>query len=249
MHRVNNLKNDLINKKCVKIIAGINNFDIERVKKVVSAADQGNASAVDVAARQDIIYVAKELTNIPVFVSSIKPEELAMAAKEGADVLEVGNFDALYADGLRVTAEDVLDITKRTLDLVGNDIMMSVTVPGHINVGEQIRLAQELELLGIHIIQTEGAAISNASSDGARGLVEKAHVSIANTIELARNVDIPIMTASGITVTTASLAIAAGASAVGIGSAVNKLDSTLGMIAVVRSIVNAVNPVKEETLV
>ena len=249
MHRTNILKNSLKNKNCVKIIAGINNFDIERIKKVVSAADQGNATAVDVAARKDIIYVAKELTNIPIFVSSIKPEELAMAAKEGADVLEIGNFDALYNDGLRITAEEVLNITKRTLDLVGNNIMISVTVPGHIKVGEQVKLAQELEALGIDIIQTEGAAISNPCSDGARGLIEKAHVSIANTIELARNVDIPVMTASGITVTTASLAIAAGASAVGIGSAVNKLDSTLGMIAVVRAVVNALNPVKETTLV
>ena len=250
MNRIESLKRDLREKRCVKIIAGINNFDMEKVKKVVVAADQGNASAVDVAAREDIIFVTKEITDIPVFVSSIKPEELAMAARAGADVLEIGNYDALYADGLRISAEEVLEITRKTIELVGKDVMLSVTIPGHIDVSEQIHLAQELEMLGVDLIQTEGAAITDAKSAGARGLIEKAHVSISNTIELVRNVNIPVMTASGITPTTASLAFAAGASAIGVGSCVNKLNSTLEMLAVIRSIVETVNvKSREEALV
>jgi len=244
MNRIESLKNQLREKTCVKVIAGIDNFDIEKVKQVVTAAQQGGASAVDVAARKDIIEITKELTDMPVFVSSINPEELAMAAKNGADVLEIGNFDALYKKGLRITAQEVIDITKRTIDLAGNDVMISVTVPGHIDISEQIALAQELETLGIDLIQTEGAAITEPKSAGARGLIEKAQVSIANTIELVRNIEIPVMTASGISTTTAPLAIAAGASAVGIGSCVNKLNSTLAMIAEVRSIVEAVKNVK-----
>ena len=47
------------------------------------------------------------------------------------------------------------------------------------------------------------------------------------------------MTASGISVKTVSMAFAAGASAVGIGSAVNKCDSLISMIATVRSIMDA----------
>jgi len=158
--------------------------------------------------------------------------------------LEIGNYDKLYADGLRISAKEVLNITRKTLELVGEGIMLSVTVPGHIDIREQIKLAQDLELMGINLIQTEGAAIANAESSGARGLLEKAHISISNTIELVRNVDIPVMTASGITVTTAALAIAAGASAIGIGSCVNKLNSTIEMIAVIRSIVQSVNGVR-----
>lgn len=244
MDKMNVLKQHLSEKKCVKVIAGIDNFDIEKVKKIVSAADQGNASAVDVAAREDIIRAAKKLTNLPIFVSSIDPQELKIAADNGADVLEIGNYDALYRKGLRITADEILKLTRETISLVGKNVMLSVTVPGHIEVSEQIKLAQDLEDMGVELIQTEGAAIANVASAGARGLLETAQISIANTIEIVRNVTIPVMTASGITVTTAPLAIAAGASAVGVGSCVNKLESTFEMMVTVRSIVESVNSVK-----
>ena len=91
--------------------------------------------------------------------------------------------------------------------------------------------------LNIDLIQTEGAATVEAQSNGARGLLETAQVSIANTIELARNVEIPVMTASGLTPTTVALAFAAGASAVGVGSCINKLRSEIEMIATASSIV------------
>lgn len=49
------------------------------------------------------------------------------------------------------------------------------------------------------------------------------------------------MTASGITPQTAPLAFAAGASAVGVGSAVNKLKTQIAMAQTVRELVGAVN--------
>lgn len=241
MDKVESLKRSLREKRCVKVISGINNFNIEKVKKVVTAAEQGGATAVDIAAREDLIYVTREITDLPIFVSSIKPEELKMAVDNGADVLEIGNYDALYNEGLRITAEEVLEITRKTRELVGNNVMLSVTVPGHIDIAEQIELAKELETFGVDLLQTEGAAVSNVQSHGTQGLLEKAQVSIANTIELTRNVNIPVMTASGITQVTAPLAIAAGASAIGVGSCVNKLESTLEMVSTVRSIVQSVN--------
>jgi thiamine monophosphate synthase len=244
MNNIEALKRSLQEKRCVKIISGIDNFDLEKVKKVLLAAEKGNANAVDVAAREDIVRLAKETTELPVFVSSINPEELKIAADCGADVLEIGNYDALYKKGLRITAEEILNITQKTIDLTEKQVMLSVTVPGHIDIAEQINLAIRLEELGVDLIQTEGAAIANVANAGARGLLETATVSIANTIEIARNVSIPVMTASGITVTTAPLAIAAGASAVGVGSCVNKLDSVIEMIATVKSIVESVNELK-----
>lgn len=245
-HRL--IREKLNENKFVKIIAGINNFDTEKVKNVVLAADKGNADAVDVAAREDIIRLAKELTDLPVFVSATEPKKLAMAAQLGAEVLEIGNFDALYADGLRITAQEVLSITKETLNLVKDyDVMISVTVPGHIDISEQIELAQQLEELGIDLIQTEGAAIANVESLDARGLLEKAQVSIANTIELVRNINIPIMTASGISTTSAPLAIAAGANGIGVGSSVNKLNSSLEMIITVKSIVESIKNIRRNS--
>ena len=234
------LRNVISQKRFVKIIAGIDNFDIEKVRNVVLAAEKGGASAVDVAASEDIIRLTKETTTLPVFVSSINPEELAMAVQYGADALEIGNFDALYRNGLRITAAEVLEITERTRRLAGNDIFLSVTVPGHLEINEQIQLAQKLEEMGVDLIQTEGAAIVETQADGARGLIQQAHVSIANTVELVRNINIPVMTASGITSITAPMAFAAGASAIGIGSCVNKCGSVLEMTAAVMSVVSSV---------
>ena len=45
------------------------------------------------------------------------------------------------------------------------------------------------------------------------------------------------MTATGINPTTASLAFASGASAIGCGSCVNKLDTEISMLAVSKSLV------------
>ena len=241
MKRINLFKKDLDAKKAVKIIAGIDNFDMDRVRNVVIAADRAGASAVDVSANEEIIKMAKETTSLPVFVSSIVPEDLAMAVKAGADAIEIGNFDALYKKGMRMSAMEILDIVKETLALIGkSNVFVCVTVPGHIDVASQIALAKELEDLNIDLIQTEGAATVDAQSEGARGLLETASVSIANTIELARNVDIPVMTASGLTTTTVPMAFAAGASAVGVGSCVNKLKSEIEMIAAATAIVESV---------
>ena len=126
------------------------------------------------------------------------------------------------------------------MKLAGHDIFLSVTVPGHLEINEQIELAQKLEEMGVDLIQTEGAATVEIQANGAKGLIQKAHVSIANTVELVRNINIPVMTASGITSTTASMAFAAGASGVGIGSCVNKCESAIEMTAAVMSVVAAV---------
>ena len=242
MRRIDSFKKRLEEKNAIKVIAGIDNYDIERVSKVVTAAQEGGADAVDIAASEELITKARELTSLPIFVSSISPLELAQAVSFGADAIEIGNFDALYKKGLRASAKEIYDIVTETLSMINKDeVFVCVTVPGHIDVAEQIELARKLEDLGIDLIQTEGAAVANVSNAGARGLLETAQVSIANTIELARNVEIPVMTASGITSTTAPLAFAAGASAIGVGSCVNKLSSTIEMIAAVKTLVATTN--------
>ncbi len=250
MSRIETFKQHLAEKRAVKVIAGIDNFNIETVKKVVCAAEQANASAVDVAYSEDIIRIAKDITSLPIFVSSIEPIELANAVELGADAIEIGNFDALYKQGRRFSAMDVLNIVKETKSLLkGKQTFICVTIPGHIDISEQINLAKQLEDMNIDLIQTEGSATVSTSNSGARGLLETAQVSIANTIDLVRNVEIPVMTASGITTTTAPLAFAAGASAVGVGSCVNKLDSTIAMIAVTRTLVENATKASERALV
>lgn len=238
MGRIELFKQHLREKRAVKIIAGIDNFDVENVKKVVSAANQADTSAIDISANKEIFNTARELTELPLFVSSIVPEELAQAVAWGADAIELGNFDALYKKGLRMSADEVFELARKTMSLVNkSETFVCVTIPGHISVAEQIDLARKLEEIGVDLIQTEGAAIANVQSEGARGLMETAQVSIANTIEIARNVEIPVMTASGITSTTAAMAFAAGASAIGVGSCINKLDSSIAMMAAAKGLV------------
>ena len=247
MNRIENFKRDLDAKRAIKVIAGIDNFNKDSVKNVVNAAQMGGASAVDICYNEEIISMVKEMTTLPVFVSSVIPSELANAVRMGADAIEVGNFDALYKKGERFTSSQVLDIVNETLRLLnGEKTFICVTVPGHLEISEQVELAMKLEELGIDLIQTEGAATTTPSEAGARGLLQTAEVSIANTIELCRNTSIPIMTASGITTTTAAMAFAAGASAIGVGSCVNKLNSTIAMVAVVKSLVEACGKTSNE---
>lgn len=235
-------KRHLREKRAVKIISGINNFDLTSVANVCRAAQIGLASAVDVACSEEVIKTAKENTKLPVFVSSTQPFSLKKAVKWGADALEVGNFDALYAEGVNFGADEIYDIALETMSLTEKDnIFTCVTIPGCISIEEQIKLAKKLELLGVDLIQTEGIKPMRTSKESsARDLISVAQATIANTMEIAKHVSTPIMTASGITPQTAPLAFAAGASAVGVGSAVNKLRTQIAMAQTVRELVGTI---------
>ena len=242
MARIELFRQHLTEKRAVKIIAGIDNFDIENIKKVVTSAEQSGASAVDICAKPEIISEIREMTDMPIFVSSIVPSELVKAVEMGADAIELGNFDVLYKKGMSFSAEQVLSLVNETLSLLGDTrTFFSVTIPGELAIAEQIELARKLETMGIDLIQTEGHFSSSEISEGARGLMERAELTISNTIELSRNIDLPIMTATGINPTTAPFAFAAGASAIGCGSCVNKLTSTISMIATISSLVEIAN--------
>ena len=238
MSRIELFKNHLSEKRAVKIIAGIDNFDIENIKKVVSSAQQAGASAVDICANEDIIKEVRSMTDLPIFVSSVVPSELAKAVELGADAIELGNFDVLYKKGQSFSASAVLSLVRETKSLLdGRDVFFSVTVPGEISITEQIELAHKLEDMGIDLIQTEGHYSSEVELTGARALMDRAQLTISNTVELSRNVETPIMSATGINPTTAPFAFAAGASAIGCGSCVNKLSSDISMVATISSLV------------
>ena len=252
MSRIDLFKRDLEAKKAVKIIAGIDNFDLDNVRKVVSAAVTAGASAVDICADETIVSTIRNMTEMPIFVSSIVPSELARAVELGADAIELGNFDVMYKKGMSFTKNDVMNLVDETWRLLGdNRVYFSVTIPGEISVSEQIELARALETRGIDLIQTEGHFSSSTPSDGVRGLMERAELTISNTIELTRNVDIPVMTATGINPTTAPFAFAAGASAIGCGSCINKMNSEISMIATAKQLVEIAsrNEQKIEALV
>ena len=237
------LQRALNNRTALKVISGLQNFDVQNVSSVVKAAELGGATFVDIAADVDLIRTVRKLTTLPICVSAIDPALFVMAVNAGADLIEIGNFDSFYAQGRTFGAAEVLELTRQTRALLPT-IMLSVTVPHMLALSEQVALAEALVEAGADVIQTEGGTSSAPKSAGVLGLIEKAAPTLAAAYEISNAVSVPVLCASGISSVTAPLAIAAGASGVGVGSAIHQLNSEIAMIAVVRSLVESLQAVK-----
>jgi Protein of unknown function (DUF561) len=235
---LNFLHTALTQRQALKVISGLNNFDTDRVAAVVQAADLGGATFVDIAACPELIRMAKQLTSLPICASAVDAQVLAAAVAAGADLVEIGNFDSFYAQGIRFEAAEVIALTKATRQLLP-DTLLSVTVPHILALDQQVELAQILVTLGADIIQTEGGTSSQPSHAGALGLIEKAAPTLAAAFEISRVVTVPVLCASGLSSMTAPMAIAAGAAGIGVGTAINKLNDPIAMIAAVRSLVES----------
>lgn len=228
-------------KKALKIISGLNNFDQAKVTAVVKSAEVGGATFVDIAADPALVRHIRQITSLPICVSAVDPQLFPLVVEAGADLIEIGNFDCFYAQGRRFSAPEVLALTRQTRTLLPQ-ITLSVTVPHILALDEQVELAEALVEAGADIIQTEGGTSSHPVSAGTLGLIEKAAPTLAAAHSISRAVSVPVLCASGLSSVTAPLAIAAGACGIGVGSAVNKLDNEVSMIAVVRSLVEALKP-------
>ncbi len=232
------LQRAFTNRHVLKVISGLNNFDASSTAAIVKAADLGGATFVDIAADRTLIKLAKTLTNLPICVSAVEPEKFVQAVAAGADLIEIGNFDSFYAQGRRFEALEVLELTRQTRELLP-EITLSVTVPHILPLDQQVQLAEDLVKAGADIIQTEGGTSSQPNHSGTLGLIEKAAPTLAAAFEISRVVSVPVLCASGISSVTAPLAITSGAAGVGVGSAINQLNSEIAMIAAVRSLVEA----------
>lgn len=232
------LKQAFAQRKVLKVISGLNNFDTAKVSAVVKAAQAGGATLVDIAAEPELIRHVRQLINLPICVSAVEPELLKMAIEAGADLVEIGNFDTFYTQGRRFEAAEVLALTEQTRSLLP-DATLSVTVPHILPLDQQVQLAEALVAAGADIIQTEGGTSSHPTHPGTLGLIEKAAPTLAAAYSISRAVSVPVLCASGLSSVTVGMAIAAGASGVGIGSAVNQLNDEVAMVATVRSLVEA----------
>ncbi len=236
-----NLLRALETRSALKIISGLTNLDRRNVSDVVTAAQQGGATFVDIAADADLVRLVRSLINLPICVSAIEPERFVAAVAAGADLIEIGNFDAFYAQGRRFEGPEVLALTQQTRALLP-DITLSVTVPHILALDAQVQLAEALVAAGADIIQTEGGTSSAPTHSGILGLIEKAAPTLAAAHAISHAVSVPVLCASGLSDVTAPMALAAGAAGVGVGSAVHKLNDPLAMVAVVRSLVEAMQP-------
>lgn len=232
----------------LKVIAGLSNRDLASVLRIARAAAAGGADLIDVACDPSLVrQVAATCPNLPICVSAVDPELFPAAVAAGAAMLEIGNFDSFYAQGRIFTAAEVLDLTHRTRSLVPR-VVLSVTVPHLLPLDQQEQLAVDLERAGADIIQTEGGTSARPMASGILGLIEKAAPTLAAAHAISRAVALPVWCASGLSAVTVPMALAAGASGVGVGSAVNRLDDELAMVAVVRALREAMAPADPGTV-
>ncbi|QDZ38731.1 DUF561 domain-containing protein [Euhalothece natronophila Z-M001] len=238
-----NLETAFCQQQTLKVISGLNNFDRAKVSQVIKAATVGGATFVDIAADPELVKMAKQMTSLPICVSAVEPERFVSCVKAGADLIEIGNFDTFYIEGRRFEAEEVLALTQQTRRLLP-EITLSVTVPHILPLDEQVELASSLVEAGADIIQTEGGTSSNPTQSGTFGLIEKATPTLAAASCISQAVSVPVLCASGLSKVTVPMAIAAGASGVGIGSAVNQLNDEVAMIATVRGLVESLSTVQ-----
>ena len=234
------VQKELEKKSLLKVISGLSNFDINLVTMISKAASLGGADMIDIACKPELIESIKNVTSLPICVSAVEPMLFVDAVSAGATLIEIGNFDSFYEKGIVFTPEQVLNLTKKTKELLPN-IPLSVTVPHTISLDQQVDLAIKLVKEGADIIQTEGGTSSTPFSAGIKGCLEKSIPTLAATYSIKEefvnnSIECPIMSASGLSQVTVPLAISCGASAVGIGSVINKLDNLVSMIAVVRGI-------------
>ncbi|GAB2296905.1 hypothetical protein Dimus_031007 [Dionaea muscipula] len=226
---------DFHHHTALKIISGLHNFNQSNVASVVTAADKGGATHVDIACDPELVRLAISLTSLPICVSSVDPATFPAAVEAGATMVEIGNYDSFYETGRIFTPDEIVNLTNQARRILPS-IVLSVTVPHTLSLPHQAKLAELLEQEGADIIQTEGGKSSRPSKPGVLGFIEKASPTLAAAYTISRAVKIPVMCASGLSMVTAPMAITAGAAGVGVGSAVNKLNDVVAMIAEVRSI-------------
>ena len=229
------LRMALAEKRALKVIAGLTNFDAASVERISRAAGLGGADLIDVACDAELVQLAASVSGLPICVSAVDPELFPAAVAAGAAMVEIGNYDAFYPLGRIFDAAEVLSITRRTRELLP-EVVLSVTVPHVLPLDQQEQLAADLVAAGADIIQTEGGTSAKPFSAGSIGLIEKAAPTLAAAHSISRAVAVPVLCASGLSSVTVPMAIASGAAGVGVGSAVNKLNDELAMVAVVRGL-------------
>nr|WGH12763.1 hypothetical protein Ycf23 [Echinothamnion sp.] len=233
------LYNSFKSKKVIKVIAGIQNTNIYQIAQIAKAANLANASYLDVSANTKIVKFLKSFSPLPICISSIDPIDIYNCISVGADLVEVGNYDIFYNDGIYISSIQLINLVKEIQSLIGN-IDICVTIPYHLNLSEQIGLAQDLEDLGVNILQTEGVFIHDVSKQISQ-LTSSLSLSLVSTYFLSNYVDIPIIASSGMTSLFSSIAIKYGASGVGIGSAIKNNINIVDMSNYINEIKHSIN--------
>ena len=228
MNKIDMLNEQFSKKNLLKVISGLENFDDYKVKNVVTAAVCGNAKAVDIAADANLIEWAASYSTMAIFVSALDVDSLVMASRHGADVLEIGNFDALYTKGQSVTKEQVIAWTRDLYAQVKDQSLICTTIPCLLPMDEQISLATQLQAAGASILQIENLGLGK----------EDYYFECAK--EIVKAVEIPTILSGRLTDKNIIKALKTGVNGVGVGKYISE-QSPDKLISTVEDMVNLIN--------
>lgn len=248
---ITRLKRDLDNNQVIKIIAGLSNFNVINVIKTVKAAEIAGSTYVDVASNPKLVKILKSFTNLPVCVSSIDSQELYNCLLAGADILEIGNFDAFYPKHIYFSISQIINLTKEIQSFSKNN-PLCVTIPYILSLSDQLNLVQQLQKLDVTMVQTEGFTnkmqlIPKTSSP----IVKSTNFSLSTlsaSYKLSKYTNIPIIASSCINSLSAPIAISHGASGIGICSALQDLNSINQKVDYINQLKFSISSYKTEIL-
>lgn len=235
------LNDKFAKKQVVKIISGIDNTDFDLILKYIKACEMSNATYVDIIANPTVVSLVKRLTNLPICVSSISLKALYDCILAGADIIEIGNFDSFYDQGIILSSSQILAIAKQARTLFPY-IDICVTIPHTLTLNQQVILVKQLEDIGINIIQTEGKLnqssknIDNHDSNLYNSICN-ASLTLSSVYYLSQSINIPIIASSAINSINAPLALSYGASGIGIKSAISNLPNIKQMSSYINEII------------
>ena len=99
-HLPQKIREELSHKSLLKVISGLNNFDLQSVNKISEAAFLGGADLIDIACKPELVESAIKISSLPICVSSIEPKSFINSVKAGASLIEIGNYDSFYEKGI-----------------------------------------------------------------------------------------------------------------------------------------------------
>nr|ARW64929.1 hypothetical protein [Polysiphonia sertularioides] len=225
------LKQAFKNRSVLKVITGIENTKISQIVKIAEASKLAGVTYLDVSANVKIVKALKSSYDLPVCVSSINPVDIYNCVVSGADIVEIGNYDVFYREGIYITVEQIIGLFKEVKSLIPN-IDICVTIPYFLTCTEQINLTKSLDLLGVNIIQTEGMSNvkyikpnTNKCNKDLVCLPNSFIPSLFSTNILSNITKVPILASSGFKNINSPITKLYGASGVGISSALKQYDS------------------------
>jgi len=226
MNKTSKIRELLAEKKLFKVIAGMENFDTENIKMVVESAVKAGASAVDISADSEVIaWVKENYPELIVFVSSLSPAMLVKAQEWGADVLELGNFDAIYTQGKTIEKEEVINLTRELRQSAGDDAFICVTIPATISLEDQINLSFQVQAAGADLLQVENLNY-DSNYENAKAIIEY--------------IQIPVLLSGRIDNSKIEKALSTGVNAIGVGNAINSKKTLDAMITEAKSCSDAI---------